>query len=354
MRSLSYSGLQIAKKHRSLNACIKFPCQQQDLIHKERQVQVNFTSTLTFESWSPNLCRAYSCTEPACQASPIPTSSIQQQKDRRRIQNDGHDEDAFQSYLDRQSEINADSLKNVQNLHNAHNLSTNNNSKHGKRKNESIKEAELETKRKQLLKEANEMTKSFYRICLRCTYLIRPGNVEDEKLFLAREEEQRQRRIKAAEDRKTMSAKERFEASASSSMTFEPPVDRENELSSRAAYYLAFIKESFGQEVDCLTKTIPWREQEVERFVFLMKQGEERRSWILQDYKFQDPFIPSWQSIDRKLTTWQTEASKLVQQTYENNGWLLQSELDAMNQRDDDDDDLDWGDDMIDDDNSMK
>lgn len=258
-----------------------------------------------------------------------------------------NDDNAFLlSYLDRQSKVNEDSLKN----HDNHEIG--NRDDKDQKLAVQKKEEEIEAKRKVLLQKANEITKSFYRICLRCTYLIRIGNENDEKNFKAREEEQKQSRIKAFEERKSMSAKERA-ATASASMSFEPSVDRENELSSRASYYLAFIKESFGQEVDCLTKSIPWREDEVTRFVFLMKQGEERRSWILQDYQFEDPYQNTWQDIDEKLNIWEQEANAIVRETYARNGWLLQSDVDAVNQNCDDDEDLDWDDDFAneDDDN---
>eukprot|EP00558_Chaetoceros_sp_UNC1202_P005838 CAMPEP_0197256792 /NCGR_PEP_ID=MMETSP1429-20130617/76623_1 /TAXON_ID=49237 /ORGANISM="Chaetoceros sp., Strain UNC1202" /LENGTH=65 /DNA_ID=CAMNT_0042720461 /DNA_START=48 /DNA_END=241 /DNA_ORIENTATION=+ len=65
------------------------------------------------------------------------------------------------------------------------------------------------------------MTKSLYRTCIRCIKLLRNGNRYDEDDFQTREEEQKK------------------QLESSTSFTFEPPVDRDNELSSRAQYYMA-------------------------------------------------------------------------------------------------------------------
>jgi len=174
---------------------------------------------------------------------------------------------------------------------------------------------ELEKKRQELFNEAKAMTLSFYRTCIRCTKDIKHGNIYDEQEFQAREEEQKAKRTDV---KKMMS-------SSSSSISFEPPVDRENELLSRSSYYLAFVKESFGQEVDCL-KTIPWSESDVSRFTFLMKNGEERRSWILKTYKFDDPYYDSSRTTLRKLESWDEKATDVVQKIYRINQWSLSSD----------------------------
>jgi hypothetical protein len=70
----------------------------------------------------------------------------------------------------------------------------------------------LTTERKELSLEARQITLSFYRICVRCIREVRKGNQRDEKEFQEREEAR-------------LSQKHNF--------SFEPPVERNNELSSR-------------------------------------------------------------------------------------------------------------------------
>ncbi len=189
----------------------------------------------------------------------------------------------------------------------------------------------LHCERLELLKDAGYITRSLYRSCLRSIYLIRQGNENDMAEFQSREEKQKADRI---------------EKRMSMEFSYEPPVDRENELSSRASYYRAFLNESFYQEVDCLISD-PWKEDQVTRFIHLMRQGEEKRRWILNDYKFDDPFSKQW---DNQLClSWEKRAKKLISDTYELNGWLLQK--DFINDDADDtgtyDEDIDWGEDEL-------
>lgn len=201
------------------------------------------------------------------------------------------------------------------------------------------KAIELDKEKRFLFNEAKLMTLSFYRTCIRCTKIMRCCNSHDEEQFKKREEEQRQSRIDAS--------------NISSIMSFQPPVDRQNELASRALYYLAFVKESFGQEVDCLTKNEIWREDDIIRFIYLMKQGEERRSWILTDYKFDDPYSHKWDTtLDQRLTLWEERATLYIRNIYKQNRWSLKSDIVSQNQEsheqnhkgldDDDDFDVDW------------
>mmetsp|Transcript_1059 Transcript_1059/g.1288 ORF Transcript_1059/g.1288 Transcript_1059/m.1288 type:complete len:291 (-) Transcript_1059:42-914(-) len=192
---------------------------------------------------------------------------------------------------------------------------------------------EIENERNALFQEAGQMTRSLYRACIRCSKYMRLGNENDEANFLAREEEQ-----KANRSSKSMTV----------SFSFEPPVDRENELSSRASYYLAFTKESFGQEIDCLNNN-PWREDNIERFLYLIRQGEEKRKWILNDYKFDDPYDQMFD--DQKLKSFEERAWILLKKTYERNGWLFKSDYPSENINDleqarsgdfIEDDDTDW------------
>ena len=98
--------------------------------------------------------------------------------------------------------------------------------------------------------------------------------------------------------------------------------------------------------MDCLTKNDPWREDDVDRFVYLMNQGEERRSWILNDYKFEDPYHEKWQTETKvKLDSWKEQSTVLTQKTYELNNWLLKSNYvgtNNENSEDDMDNDDDW------------
>lgn len=215
----------------------------------------------------------------------------------------------------------------------------------GKRSKESTRDAQqqqqqqqlkwLQEQRSQLYHEAGIMTKSLYRCCLRCVNLIRHGNEHDMADFDAREEEQKKNRLK----------KEGLNAA---SFAFELPVDRENELASRASYYHAFAHESFHQETDCLHAN-PWREENVTRFLYLIRQGEERRKWLLEEYKFKDPYPHKWD--EGKLIDWEERAKKLIKETYETNGWSSH-QGESISQDDEDakhDDGIDWGDDDDDD-----
>jgi hypothetical protein len=192
-----------------------------------------------------------------------------------------------------------------------------------------IQPTHLQEKRAQLFHDAGVMTKSLYRSCLRCIQLIRHGNEHDMADFDEREQQMLNR------------SKNQFDFHVSLS-SFEPPVDRDNELSSRAMYYLAFAKESFHQEIDCLEQD-PWRVDNVKRFLYLIRQGEERRKWLLHEYQFEDPYAEKWD--EDKVLEWEEKAWKLVKETYDSNGWVYQKDdvimgddgIDAM-----DDDGIDW------------
>lgn len=187
----------------------------------------------------------------------------------------------------------------------------------------------LQEQRATLIHDAGIMTKSLYRSCLRCVQLIRHGNEHDMADFDEREKQQKLNR-----------SKQGFSGFDGFSSSLEPPVDRDNELSSRAMYYLAFAKESFHQEIDCLEQD-PWRIENVKRFLYLMRQGEERRKWLLQEYKFEDPYAEKWN--EDKLLDWEEKAWKLVKETYESNGWVYQKDGDVtVDEVDTIDDGIDW------------
>jgi hypothetical protein len=200
------------------------------------------------------------------------------------------------------------------------------------------KMARFKQERRELLRDAGYMTRSLYRSCLRSIYLIRKGNENDMAEFQQREEQEKS---------------DRLNRGPSMSFSFEPPVDRENELSSRALYYLAFVNESFHQEVDCLISD-PWKEDQVTRFIHLMREGEEKRKWVLKEYKFEDSFSKQWNGD--MFNDWEARARQLIFDSYQLKGWLFQK--DFINDDDDginDDVIIDWGeDDVIDDDESRK
>jgi len=177
------------------------------------------------------------------------------------------------------------------------------------------KQQEIKKERKEIFQEAHLLTLSLYRTCLRCIRIMRPGNTHDDQEFRKREEGQLQDMEKLGVG---------SSRSSGGTFSFEPPVDRENELTSRAFYYLAHVQESFGQEVDCLAKD-PWMEDNIERFVHLMAKGEERRRWIMKEYKFKDPYIDSWDGP--RLDRFEVRITDFVKKTYAQRGWLLKSDM---------------------------
>ncbi len=181
---------------------------------------------------------------------------------------------------------------------------------------------QLDNERTKLFHEATLVTKSLYRTCIRCVKIIQQGNNNDERLFKLREDAQQASR-------------------ATGNFLFEPSVDRENELKSRAMYYLALVKESFNQEVDCLTSN-PWREENLTRFFYLLRTGEDKRKWVLKDYHFDDPYPDNFD--EERLHELERKAWCLVNQTYQRKGWLSKTRgLVTENLKYDND--IDWGDD---------
>lgn len=179
--------------------------------------------------------------------------------------------------------------------------------------------------RQELLLEAGAMSRSLFRTCLRCVKIMRQGNEHDEEDFQEREENQFQ------------SMKD---AVASGTFSMASPVDRENELSSRAIYYHGHTRENFDGDSDCL-KPDPWREENVDRYLDFLRSGEYKRKWIMNDYKFDDPYVDDFDSdrVDR----WEVRARELLKETYDDNGWILPSELHSTEWKktkwEDDDDD---------------
>lgn len=174
-----------------------------------------------------------------------------------------------------------------------------------------------------LVAEASAMTKSLYRTCLRSVEILRPGNGRDEADFAEREEAQL-RMFDDDDDDATSTGGGKGTGTAGSLSAFSPPVDRSNELESRAEYYAEWTRENFAQEMDCLA-TEPWREDDVARYLHFLRVGEERRRWVLKDYGFDDPFgdIFDPDRVDR----FEKRATKFLEYAYGSRGWLLAHEI---------------------------
>jgi hypothetical protein len=178
-----------------------------------------------------------------------------------------------------------------------------------------------------------------------------------------------------------------------------PPVNRANELSSRANYYAGFCREHFeghwnllgwhgfhigsgretglghvvggqmnnryqgghhhlgGQmaaqyvgrygaaydEKEHNNKYYTWREEQIEQFIYLIRSGEEKRSWILQDYDFVDPYInDGWpQELERRLKQFENDTNLLVKEMYRGMGWVHSGDVTTVADDDDESDDED-------------
>lgn len=242
----------------------------------------------------------------------------------------------------------------------------------------------------ELLKEANYLTKTLYRKCLKSIQSLARGNKRDETDFSEREQSEKDQ------------LDELFSSDSSSSKNknnnrvslMSPPVNRQNELSSRANYYQAFTREHFdghwnllgkhgfhlgeegnmrhglgnvaggGQEgnryvgghhhlggqmaaqysshhevvassfdSDGSSKVIPqqqyymWREEQIEQFTYLITSGEEKRQWILSDYEFKDPCSKHWpEELRTRIQQFEESANALVKEMYRERGWVHSSD----------------------------
>ena len=245
----------------------------------------------------------------------------------------------------------------------------------------------LQTK---LLQEASYLTRTLYRKCLQSIKVIAKGNSRDESDFAERESNER----KQFEPGSGVNLNERI--------SMAPPVNRQNELSSRANYYKTFTREHFdghwnllgahgfhigdegnmrhglgevgggnqkwnqyqgghhhlgvqmaaqyqggvgGSGDDSMQNNngyYAWREEQIEQFVYLIKSGEEKRQWILNDYEFEDPcnmkdetIHRGWsQELEERLKNFEVQSNSLVKEMYQREGWIQSS--DYENDSDDD------------------
>jgi hypothetical protein len=126
-----------------------------------------------------------------------------------------------------------------------------------------------------------------------------------------------------------------------------PPVDREDELRSRSDYYLQYTRENFVAERDCLVATTNnssssssndidddddsffFDDRQVARFLFHLRKGEDHRTWLLHDMKFNtDPYSERFDT-------------RRVDRLEERAAILFKTLQDLENGRHDDDDDDD-------------
>ncbi len=150
-----------------------------------------------------------------------------------------------------------------------------------------------------------------------------------------------------------------------------PPVNRKNELESRTNYYRSFARENFDGHFGLLSKhgfyigdddenkfgsedkermndgspsDLIWREEQVDQFVYLIRSGEEKRKWILNDYGFDDPCNDDfggnggghrdntccdvWSNeLENRLDSFEKQANELVKTMYRQNGWNHSSDF---------------------------
>jgi hypothetical protein len=114
--------------------------------------------------------------------------------------------------------------------------------------------------RDDLLYQAAFLTKSLYRRCLHSIKVIRWGNEFDDLEFQKRQEEFRNP-----------------ERRGSGVLSMAPPpnkVHKDDELRSRAEYYLSYAREHFTQESDCLEND-PLKEQDIQRYLYYLSKGEK-------------------------------------------------------------------------------
>jgi phage terminase Nu1 subunit (DNA packaging protein) len=134
---------------------------------------------------------------------------------------------------------------------------------------EKQKQESLNKEREALVIEAGAMTRSLFRICLRSIRLMRKGNEHDEKRFSELEGKQ----IKDLEE---------------GVLSASPPVNREDEMKSRADYYTDVARERIYRSAQCMDLN-PLSDEDLHEYIHHLRQGEKHRRWVLAEYKFSDP-----------------------------------------------------------------
>ena len=121
-----------------------------------------------------------------------------------------------------------------------------------------------------------------------------------------------------------------------------PPVNREDELRSRADYYKQYTRENIVQESDCLSYKV-WEERHVERYVHLLRNGNNHRRWLLTDMKFADPYEDVAVLGAKQLEEFEEKARAMVRKTKGQGG--QDQQIQQEQHKDDDDDDGFWDED---------
>lgn len=159
---------------------------------------------------------------------------------------------------------------------------------------------QIEQERQQLLVEASALTRSLYRSCIRSVRAIRYGNEHDERQF---QEIERKMKEKPKETDLRLSM-----------LSMMPPVDREDELRSRAEYYMQYAHENFIQESDCLNHD-DLKEGHVARFFYYLRNGEFQRKWLLNDMQFPDPCATAFD--EKRVNEFEQRAMEAIQRMNE-------------------------------------
>ena len=164
------------------------------------------------------------------------------------------------------------------------------------RESEKNEKRELAEEREALLSQAQQLTIRLYRHCMRSVRAIRHGNENDEKEFQDRERKREEKTELLKDPRLSM-------------LSLLPPVDRKNELRSRAEYYEMHTNEMFSQESNCLTFPSVMERDNVSRYLHQLRYGEHSRTYLLRDMKFGDPIaaesLVEWK---REVQRWQDRA----------------------------------------------
>lgn len=172
-------------------------------------------------------------------------------------------------------------------------------------------EQEWTKERAAILEEAQAMTRVLFRICLKSVKFMRYGNPHDEIEF---------RRLEAEQ---VVRWKQSLQDSMEGIGSMAPPVDRKNELESRYMYYVSHVRERFYGELYTLNHD-PWMEDCAEKFIHLLRSGEEARQWVLADYKFEDPFPHRFE--EERLNKLEERMTNFVKEVYRGYGWQILSE----------------------------
>ena len=172
---------------------------------------------------------------------------------------------------------------------------------------------QLAQEHQNLRNEARRLTLGLYRNCLRSIEAIRPGNEHDEKEFRERER-QRKESISNRDPRLSM-------------LSMLPPVNRPDELRSRAEYYQQYARENVVQESDCFADAsaadeLVLDQHRVERYLHHLRHGEKTRQYLLEDMKFEDP-VPN--SFDRdRIASFEQRAKEYCQRVKD---WRMRKTL---------------------------